>query len=302
MPLFSVVTSVYNAEAFIKKALTSVRDQTEKDYEYIVVDNGSTDHSNSIIKQFVKDNPDMNIQLHRVEPNRGISGGRNTGISLTTGEYVCFLDADDYWCPEKLHTVKEYISENPESDVFCHWEKHIKGNTCTIGEYRQIDNNDAYEDLLFQGNCFSTSAMVIKSKLLKNIGGFDISLVSGQEDYDCWLRLARAGAVCHMIEEPLGVWTVREDSVSAKHIAHAEAVIAMLDKHFDYLMKKKVEEVSFIQKKKRHIFAVIYCGCGRELSTSKNRKDALQMYKKAIQCDWSYWKSYAGVILHLLKL
>ena len=73
MPLFSVVTSVYNAEAFIKKALTSVRDQTEKDYEYIVVDNGSTDHSNSIIKQFVKDNPDMNIQLHRVEPNRGIS-------------------------------------------------------------------------------------------------------------------------------------------------------------------------------------------------------------------------------------
>ena len=302
MPLFSVVTSVYNAEAFIEKALTSVRDQTEKDYEYIVVDNGSTDHSNRIIKEFIQDNPDINIHLHRVEPNRGISGGRNAGISLAAGEYLCFLDADDYWYPEKLHRVKEYIRKKPACNVFCHWENHMKGDTCIVGKYRQINNDNAYEDLLFQGNCFSTSAMAIERKLLMDVGGFDTSLVSGQEDYDCWLRLAQAGAVFYMIEEPLGVWLIREDSVSAKHIAHSEAVIAMLEKHFEHLMEKKADEASSIQKKKQHIFSVIYCGCGREISASKNRKDALQMYKKAIQCDRTYWKSYAGVILHLLKL
>ena len=164
-----------------------------------------------------------------------------------------------------------------------------------------MDNTRPYEELLFGGNCFSTSAMTIESSLIKGIGGFDTSLVSGEEDYDCWLRLTKTGATCCMIEKALGTWRIREDSVSAKHIAHAEAVVAMLKKHFE-AYAKETNQAADVKKRMNHVIAMIYCGCARELSLSKNRGDAIGIYKRAIQYDKGYIKAYAGIVMHFLKI
>lgn len=298
--LFSIVTTTYNAESFILTALNSVSNQTETDYEYIIVDNGSTDTSFKIITNFIERHPEMNVKFVKLDKNKGISGGRNAGIEKTTGNYICFLDADDFWYPDKLAKMKTLLANN-NYNVFCHWEDHLKDGLKTLGRYREINNESPYEDLLFNGNCLSTSAMVIQSSLIKNIGGFDENLVSGEEDYDCWLRLAKAGAKFFMYQEPLGSWLIRNDSISAKHIKHTMAVINMLDKHFANLLNEN-ENTKMINIKRNKVKALNLCGCGRTLSLANDRISGNRLFKQAIKADPTYLKAYAGILLNIFHL
>lgn len=299
--LFSIVTSAYNSQDFILYALKSVKEQTEKDYEYIIVDNGSEDNTLELINEFIEKNPQMDIKLYHFDLNQGISGGRNAGIEKATGEYICLLDADDYWCSDKLKEVKNAIKSHPEFGVFCHWEQHIKDEEIIIGKYRRVDNKNPYEDLLFNGNCLSTSAMVIKNEMLKEINGFDKTLKCGEEDFDCWLRLARNGATFFMIEKPLGVWRIRRDSISAKYVIHTDAVVAMLQSHFDY-MKKQLSNRTTTEKMQKKVIARNYCGCARTLSLVGQRKLAKEIYFKSLLYDRTYMKTYVGLVLNILHL
>lgn len=298
MPFFSIVTSAYNAENFILTALNSVKAQDDKDYEYIVVDNGSKDNTLNLITCFIVENPQIDIKLVHFDVNQGISGGRNAGIDKALGQYICFLDADDYWYSNKLSGVRKAIENNKEYNVFCHWENHIENNSSVLGAYRNIDNRDAYKDLLFNGNCLSTSAMTVKTTILKSVQGFNIKFVTGEEDYDCWLRLARYGARFYMIEEPLGVWFIRKDSVSAKHVKHTNAVIDMLQLHFDYLLEhtedKRLVEKMRCKSKARNLY-----GCGRIMSLAGDKKVGNEMYKRAIKEYKAFLKAYAGMILNI---
>lgn len=299
--IFSIVTSAYNAQAYIMHALKSIKDQTEKDYEYIIIDNGSEDNTFNIINEFVNHNPDMDIKVYHFDKNMGISGGRNAGIEKANGKYICFLDADDYWYENKLDEMKKAITKNSGYTVYCHWEDHIKDGKETLAKYRRIDNTRSYEDLLFNGNCLSTSAIVVKRESIKEVNGFDTSLEAGEEDFDCWLRLARNGAKFYMVEKPLGVWMIRSNSISAKHIAHTDAVVAMLDTHFENLFQSSLEKKG-IRKKKKKVFARNYCGCARILSIENERETAKKIYFKSLGYSRMYWKSYAGLILNALYL
>lgn len=292
--LFSIVTSVYNGEQFIERAIKSVVDQTEKDYEYIIVDNGSTDRTAQILDENKNKYSDIDIKIISVKENRGISGGRNTGIFAATGKYVCFLDADDYWLDNKLSTVKKNMEDHPEISVFCHWELHQSKKEQTIGKYRSVNNINPYTDLLFNGNCLSTSAVSVCREKICEIGGFDEKLVSGEEDYDCWLRLAQIGALFWTIEEPLGVWTIRDDSVSAKLVNHTEAVVGVVQKHLGYC--------HISTKQQNHIIAVYWVGCGRQLARSKNYKESNKMYKKALKIYPLNVKAIVGQVMNLLHI
>lgn len=296
---FTVVTTVYNSENYINKAMNSVKQQSFSDYEYLIIDNGSTDSSNELIRTFINENSHLSIRLICLEKNKGISGGRNTGIEQAKGDYICFLDADDYWEPEKLQSVKENIDKHKKYNVFCHWEKHIKGDRKKVMEYRKIDYDNPFYDLISNGNCLSTSAMAVKRELLQDIGGFDINLIAGEEDYDCWLRLARIGAKFYMIEKPLGCWLIRTDSVSSRHVVHTEAVIKMLTPHFAYLSKSIGASKS--KKIQNRISAMNYCGCGRTLSVAGDRKNGNQMYIRSIKVYPKYFKAYAGLILNFFR-
>lgn len=298
-PFFSIVTSAYNAQKFILTALNSVKDQKETDYEYIVVDNGSSDNTLELIENFIAENPQMDIHLVHFDENQGISGGRNAGIAQASGQYVCFLDADDLWYAQKLSVVREAIENNGEYDVFCHWENHVEDDSTALGAYRDIDNQDPYRDLLFNGNCLSTSAMAVETSILKKVHGFDVRFETGEEDFDCWLRLAEKGAKFYMIKEPLGVWLIRRDSISAKHIKHTDAVINMLLPHFEYLLERS-EDKSLVRKMRRKVIARNLCGCGRTLSLTGDRRGGDELYKRALKADGTFWKAYAGILLNIL--
>ena len=112
---FSVVIPLFNKAPYVEKAIRSVLAQTYTDYELIVVDDGSKDDSASIAAQAVQGR--LNCRLIQQE-NAGVSVARNNGVSLSNGDYLCFLDADDWWEPTFLEEMSELIEEYPEAGIY----------------------------------------------------------------------------------------------------------------------------------------------------------------------------------------
>ena len=113
MPRFSVIMPVYNKAPYVVKAVESVLSQTCGDWELIVVDDGSKDGSSDLVKPY----RDPRIRLHRQE-NAGVSVARNTGAAMAGGEYLCFLDADDWWEPAFLAEMSGLIDRHPDGGIY----------------------------------------------------------------------------------------------------------------------------------------------------------------------------------------
>lgn len=297
---FSIVTSAFDAEDFLRRAVDSVLKQNYDNYEYIIVDNGSHDSTWQILQDYNIKYPNK-IKIFHVDDNLGISGGRNFGINQAKGDYVCFLDADDYWNDRKLFEVNNAILNNSNYNIFCHWEYHQTNGENKIVKYRQPVYEESYLDLLFNGNCLSTSALTIKRQLLELTKGFNENLIMGEEDYDLWLRLAKNGGKIYMIDEPLGYWVIRNDSMSSKVVKHTDAVAKLIEHHCKELFIERCHD-NKLKKRCSAAIAACYCSGGRLLSKTGARKEAKEYLKKAISICPTYIKSYAGLILNVLHI
>lgn len=109
VPRVSVIIPCYNTARYVKETIESVLNQTRQDFEIIVVDDGSTDDSHNVIASI----NDQRIRYH-YQPNQGLAAARNTGLALATGEFVAFLDADDFFLPEKLARQIAALDSQPE--------------------------------------------------------------------------------------------------------------------------------------------------------------------------------------------
>src|SRR5690606_1176147 len=112
-PLVSVITPTYNRADFIGEAVESVLAQTYPNFELVIIDDGSTDNTRDILEPYLKDS---RIRLFH-QQNQGQSVARNRGLEEATGEFICFLDSDNAWFPEKLEKSLKAFDHNPESDV-----------------------------------------------------------------------------------------------------------------------------------------------------------------------------------------
>jgi glycosyltransferase involved in cell wall biosynthesis len=182
------VIPTYNHAHFLSSALDSVIAQSIEDWEVIVVNNYSNDDTIEVVESFKDD------RIHLVNfANHGIiAAARNYGLSLAKGSFIAFLDSDDFWYPEKLaHCLKML---NTGYDLVCHAEVWAgPGSHRRVVEYGP-EKMASYEHLLFDGNCLSTSAVVLRRTLLDRSGLFNESheMVTA-EDYDLWLRLWKQG-------------------------------------------------------------------------------------------------------------
>ena len=132
MPKISIIVPVFNSEQEIKDCLDSLVDQTEKDLEIIVIDDKSTDHSLEIIESYAKNY--SNIRVYRNEENKGVSDSRNLGIAQATGEYITFVDSDDYVNPNMYEELYEVAKMYNKPELITTGIVFVKGN-----EYRTKD-------------------------------------------------------------------------------------------------------------------------------------------------------------------
>lgn len=175
-PLVSVIIPMYNAEKTIEKCLISIFNQTYKNFEILIVDDGSTDNSCEIIKDMKR----KEINLVR-QKNAGPSKARNMGISIATGVYIAFLDSDDEWFPSKLEEqLKVFESDTSIGMVAC----------CTTLK-KKIRSEKVQKITLFgtlTKNSLATSSILVRKEILKKVGFFDETM-KYSEDIELWLRI-----------------------------------------------------------------------------------------------------------------
>lgn len=186
----SIVIPLYNKAPHIARAIDSVLSQSIQDFEVIVVDDGSTDGSAEVVMKY----QDSRIVLIR-KANGGVSCARNTGISLASSNYIAFLDADDEYLPNFLHTILELWHRFPEAGLYA-----TNYLCCLDGsvEHNKFENvrNLRNGEILFDYFCVATinqpvcsSAVMVPKQVLNKIGGFPIGVNKG-EDLHTWVQIA----------------------------------------------------------------------------------------------------------------
>ena len=213
----SVVIPLFNKCESIKRTLLSLTTQTFKDFEIVIVDDGSTDKSAEIVHSF----NDSRIRLIS-QLNSGVSVARNSGIKEAKGEFVAFLDADDEWRPNYLEKVNFLIEKYPECNIIStdYIQRDVHGREIQTkvkgikwnGLHGILDN---YFEVASQSNPpLWTSAVTIRKKALEEIGGFPVGIKSG-EDLLTWARLACRNKIAYS-RRPLAIFNIEGYSVKEK--------------------------------------------------------------------------------------
>jgi len=207
--LFSIIIPTYNRRERLKLCLESLVNQSYKNFEVIVCDDGSTDNTRELIYLYKEK---LDIKYLWEENWGGPAKPRNNGIKLAQSKWICFLDSDDWWYPNKLEACLSYLDKN---DIIYHYLDiyNSKGKGKLL-KGRKL-KEEIFKDLLVNGNALYTSSVIVKKAILETIGGFSesIKLVS-LEDFDCWLQISKITNKFFLIEKALGAYWVGNNNIS----------------------------------------------------------------------------------------
>lgn len=190
--LVSVIIPTYNRKHTICHSLESVLNQTYSNIEVIIVDDGSTDNTSTLIKAY----SDNRIQYIYKATNQGVAAARNTGIALASGEYIAFQDSDDIWHPDKLEKQLHLMNKFPNASFCYHKIQYQLDQTHSLilpDETVPYENKigNIYGQMLHD-NLIPAPALLARSSMIQKNGFFDTSFPA-LEDYDFALRLSKAG-------------------------------------------------------------------------------------------------------------
>lgn len=201
---FSVIIPLYNKAPYIKKALDSVLSQTFKDYELIIIDDGSTDRSYAIAKENLEG---TSIEHNLIQQdNAGVSTARNNGVAASKGDYICFLDADDWWSPAFLEKMNSFIDDYPDAGIYgtnYYYVKNGRQRVCvTTAETGYINYCRVYAEKLQMP--LTSISVAIPKHIFNEFNGFRPQLKLG-EDFDLWIRISLKYKVA-FLNEPLAYY------------------------------------------------------------------------------------------------
>jgi hypothetical protein len=219
----SIITPAYNAERYLQQTIESVLRQTFRDFEMVIVDDGSTDGTAALASRYAAASHGR-IRLIR-QRNRGIAAARNVALDASRGRYIALLDSDDLWLPGYLAHQLAILEQRPDIAVLSANAINFGGpsdgelllnthgsSVVTVSLLTLIQREDAV-------SIFS----VFRRDLLRAVGAFDERL-HRSEDYDLWLRAAAAGLQVAINPRPLGLYRRRPDSLSADETLMLDAM------------------------------------------------------------------------------
>jgi len=236
MPKVSIVIPTYNRAKLLKRAIHSVLNQTYQDYEIIIVDDGSTDNTEEVVRSF-NDNKVIYIKHER---NKGAPAARNTGIRAARGEYVAFQDSDDEWLPEKLEKqIKAFKTASTEIGIVYTGFWRIEGDKRTFFPSPNITPKEgAIHDALLKGNFVGTPSTLVKKECFEKAGMFDEKLPM-LEDWELWIRISKCYCFKY-IDEALAISYYNPGSVNEQGcLIEAQTLKLMLEKHFEDIKRNR---------------------------------------------------------------
>ncbi|MCH2491039.1 MAG: glycosyltransferase family 2 protein [Flavobacteriales bacterium] len=213
MPKFAVAIAVYNKETHIAQTLQSVLDQTFTNFEVVIVNDGSTDASETEIQQF----SDQRIQ-YSYQENKGAGAARNAAIAQTTAPWIALLDADDHWEPNYLSEINDLIEKHQDHKVFA-TAIAIEKSGVTVESVYSIPNlkqGETKEVNFFEASSINSiltsSSTVLHRSVLEDVGMYDPRIKSGQ-DTDLWIRVGLAYPIL-FLNKSLATYRLEPQSLS----------------------------------------------------------------------------------------
>ena len=269
-PIFSVVIPTYNHAHFIGRALQSLLDQTYIDWEAIIIDNHSQDNTDEVVGRFA----DPRISLLKIHNNGVIAASRNAGIRQAKGDWVAFLDSDDWWTPQKLSLSFKALSAG--ADLVYHDLYAVRAIDQTAFNERirsTKPRHPMFQAFLCAGMSVPNSSVVVRRDLLTQIGGESEKreLIS-VEDCDTWIRLSLITEKFERIPECLGYYWIGGGNNSSASQLQCVRVQALYDQYLDVLDDcERRQALGFLSYRVGRI-AQLY---GDKSKAQKNLLDAL---------------------------
>lgn len=206
--LVSIITPIYNGEKYIKECIESVLNQSYKNIEMIIVDDGSTDNSKEIIEKYMKDN--SLIKYIKCNENKGISAARNRGIENAKGRFIAFLDADDLFYKDKIKKQMDFMLKNDYLFTYTSYDL-IDENSLSLNKVILAKEYEEYKSLLKGNNIGCLTVMIDRLKIKGDIRFSNNS----HEDYILWLSLLKNNTRAYGLNEVLSSY--RKTSTSISH-------------------------------------------------------------------------------------
>lgn len=245
-PKISIIMSNYNGEQFIKHAIESVINQTYTDFEFIIIDDCSTDRSRIIIDSF----NDHRIKKVFFEKNEHMVYAFNYAISMASGEYIARIDSDDYWHPDKLTRQIDYMDKHSECGA-CFTLVNVVDETDTLltaddtdrVKLFEVDNRSQAEWIkyfYFSGSCLCHPSVLMRKEAIERVGVYNYSLVQIQ-DFELWIRIAKKYEI-YVIQERLTNyrWFMSGENASAP----SDTVNRRSEAEFSYVLSRYFDDIS----------------------------------------------------------
>ena len=282
-PLVSIVIPAYNCARWIDETLRSVYRQTYRNWEIILVDDGSTDDTKAALA------PHMDRIRYYLQENGGTAAARNTGLQRARGELIAFLDNDDIWLPEKLNLQVRAMQTWRDcglvfTDGRTFGESGLRGKPLIsrlldrwIHDHKTSDpmvaNGWLSREFFFKNHISSASSVLVRKECLETVGAFD-ERIAIADDYDLWLRIAQRYPIV-LIRSCLYMWRWREDSQSGPPVSRehrwTEASIRVLEKHWPAAPPE-------IRTAVRTQLSKMYWSCGRTYFDQNRFQDSRKMF------------------------
>src|SRR5712692_10966910 len=278
MPKVSVIIPTHNRAELLRLAITSVLNQTFQDFEIVIIDDASKDHTREVIANF----NDARIKVIHNQVSKGDAGARNIGVMNSNCEYIAFLDDDDEWLPEKLKIQICLLDSSPaEVGGVCTGHFIVKRMNGGVLSTYSPENGD-----LSKKNFITTSSIFLRRECFEMCGLFDESMPTSS-DYDMWIRISQKFSF-KTIEKPLVNYYIHENSLTFNYEKMTRGREILFKKHEDYF-KNNPREYSY-----QHLnLGVLYCYKG---DIQKGREE----FSKAIRINPYDIRNYFNLVLSLL--
>lgn len=235
IPGITVIIPVYNRKRELERALRALAGQTLSAFEVVVCDDGSTEDLRDTVAAF---EGALSLRYVRIDNSGGPARPRNVAIGLARGEWIAFLDSDDWWDADRLEQVSRELGD--DVDFVYHRLRVVTepGLSRTAERRKTIGEplrGDPLGHMLVRGNPIPNSAAVVRRSLLQRIGGICEDRAIVAEDFDAWLRLAETGARIRFLDKVLGAYWVGEDGISAFSRRQIDGQATLFARHVGFL-------------------------------------------------------------------
>ena len=220
----SVIVPVHNRERLLREAVESLLATRYPALEILIVDDGSTDGSVQVAEELVGELPEtVRLLAHANRANRGAAASRDLGITHATGDYVCFLDSDDYVFPNRFATAVALLDGRPDIDgVFEPTRRVVESGgeerSSTVRSLIDFDCDDpdrVLETILTTQRNWSVNAITLRRQTLQRVGGFGQGYTAGPEDLFLWLKLASTARLTRGATEPVAAYRIHGSNMSS---------------------------------------------------------------------------------------